>query len=627
MFERSTLSFENCDYEPELKRVCDEIGIPNLKSQQYSTIKRILLQQTTVFIAPTNYGKSICYQIPAVLYYRNFKSLAIVICPLVSLIHDQINSLPSFVKAASLHSGLSKNERDDILYRISKQEFTILFLAPEALTYGGSALFENFPQISFVCIDEIHCLSSWSHNFRPAYLRVTNLLGRYIGITCFLGLTATINATDLKDVLSKMNISIDMQKDFVINCFSLSENVEMRVINTLVEFLGSKLKDINNGGVLIFCRRRTTTEYVSSYLRSKLRGILTINSIDSYHAGLSTKTRHDIQEKFIKNFIKILASTSAFGMGLNKRNIRLVVHYDAPSSIEQYVQEIGRGGRDGLSYESIVLLDENILSEINCIKSSVYKNYIDRNKISILVNRLLSHPSLEVETTAHAHMIGINKNALIQELDINLESIETLIYFIECIIKKKYHSKLYLEFISANDYSDCKLTWYSSLTKIKDLFTQCKPLAYYVKNFMISETDNYLDINLVLLANYFDTKTSNILKNMFEFKKKFNHLIFEPSSQQIILKVSCLTSIENQHQLSNDLHSYTQQLTNQMLSSIDNMFNTLYTISQKSTPLELKNYIKNYFDIEISQNIQMSIDFPSKRYERFDYFFSHSLNK
>ncbi|KAF1744038.1 hypothetical protein MXB_3361 [Myxobolus squamalis] len=535
-----SLEPEECDFE--IDRACGEFGFCALKEDQRRTIKRILLHKTTVLVAPTNYGKSICYQIPSLIYYRRFKALTLVISPLISLIQDQIKSLPHFIKATTLHSSLGKEKRDNIIYRVSQRDFSILYVAPEALIYGGPNLFDNFPPISFVCIDEIHCLSSWSHNFRPAYLSVTNLLIRQMGTPCYLGLTATINHEDLRDITNKLGIEKEKEES-IIGHTSLSENINMNVLyvgnklNSLLEIVENSLNNVNYT-MLIFCRQRSTTEMVSSFLRTKLRGIVNSNSIECYHAGLSSKNRENIQIKFKKDFVQFLICTSAFGMGLNKQNIRYIVHFDVPSSIEQFVQEIGRGGRDGVGYESFLFMDENTFSEINRIKASVYENSIDIKKISLLLGHLVFN-GCNMQNQSHHHMIGIDKTSIIQELDIKLEAVETIIHFIE------------------NPFME--------------------------------------------LANYFETSSFLILKDIIKHKKRFKNVILEYQCQKIIIKVSCLDSPQLNDKICIDVYHYLELHKKQLICAIDNMFQAFYTASKNGGSLVLKNFIENYFNSDLKE--------------------------
>ncbi|KII74538.1 ATP-dependent DNA helicase Q4 [Thelohanellus kitauei] len=533
-------TFPEC-FAKEIDECAREFGITRLKEQQKITITRILQKQTTIILAPTNYGKSLCYQIPALLFYRHFKSLTIVLCPLISLIHDQLNSLPPFVPATTIHSGLSREERENRLIKISNGQICVLLIAPESVIFFGADLFSRIKSVSFVCVDEIHCLSTCSHNFRPSYLQVTNFLAKHLGSLCYIGMTATINRNDLYDVFLKLGVDPPFQEHFI----HVKEPIKMKVnvmhtknkLEELIDLLQTKYKNLN-GAMIVFCRSRVTTETVASYIRTKLKGTLLPCAVSCFHAGLSNQVRASIQKKFINNSVSVLVSTSAIGMGLNKRDIRVVIHYDVPYSFEAYLQEIGRGGRDGFPSEAVLFIDDNIIVDMNGTKASVYSTALDFNNIKTLMDQVFP-PSLS-KTDQNSQMIGIDKSEISEMLDANLETIQTVIIHLENIIKKHFPG-IVLEYISSTDYSDCQLIWYSGLEKLKQFFLTCIPVGHYCKTHADSVRDNCMNIDLIELANYFQTDTRRIMFDISKIRAQFKNIILNNSALKIILRVSAIS--------------------------------------------------------------------------------------
>jgi ATP-dependent DNA helicase Q4 len=325
---------------------------------------RILSGQSTLLILATGSGKSLCYQLPAYMYAKKMSCITLVISPLISLMDDQVSKSSDFLQVACLHSNQSLKQRTIILENIKKGKLNILLVSPEMIiNEGKSNTFENIksllPPIAFACIDEVHCISQWSHNFRPSYLTICNVLREKLGINVILGLTATANKSTVTNILNILNINDRIEG--VISERSLPSNLNLTISRdeykeeALIKLLESeRLMKCNS--IIIYCTRREECIRVAKFLRItlpdfKMKHFHSKSKISSivevYHAGLSAYRRKVVQMAFMNSEIRIIVATVAFGMGINKSNIRAVIHFNMPASIEEYVQEIGRAGRDG----------------------------------------------------------------------------------------------------------------------------------------------------------------------------------------------------------------------------------------------------------------------------------------
>ena len=369
--------------EAKLDEALNELRHKSFRPNQKETIKRILCGRSTLFISPTGSGKSLCYQLPALLHWRYKRYMTIVVSPLISLMEDQMSNFPSSLKAVSLHSGHTKIQRRRSIEQLANGEAQVVFISPEAIVGGVLELddLKNLPPVGFVCIDEAHCLSEWSHNFRPAYLQFLQVLTDQLNIKTFLALTATASKASAYTISRCLTINPETD---VIGSTTVPENLILSVSQqrnkdlALIDLLKSPTFRIMPS-IIVYCDRREETENVASLIRTGMQCYVSLIEVperiksskssndssessksspdkehmkltwnaEAYHAGLSTDTRKKIQRQFIKGEIRVVVATIAFGLGINKANIRAIIHYNMPSSFESYVQEIGRAGRDG----------------------------------------------------------------------------------------------------------------------------------------------------------------------------------------------------------------------------------------------------------------------------------------
>ena len=321
----------------ELKKY---FGFNHFKGLQEVVIKSLLDGQDTFVIMPTGGGKSLCYQLPALIK----EGTAIVVSPLIALMKNQVDSIRSISNEASvahvLNSSLTKTEIDTVKMDISSGKTKLLYMAPESLSKESNIEFLKKQNISFMAVDEAHCISEWGHDFRPDYRNLRNILDKLDKEIPIIGLTATATEKVQEDIIKNLKIS-------GANTFKASFNrpnlyYEVRTKDNEVE------KDIikyikNNIGKsgIIYCLSRKKVEEISYLLQ--------VNELNAlpYHAGLDSKTRAKHQDMFLMEDVDIIVATIAFGMGIDKPDVRFVIHHDIPKSIESYYQETGRAGRDG----------------------------------------------------------------------------------------------------------------------------------------------------------------------------------------------------------------------------------------------------------------------------------------
>jgi ATP-dependent DNA helicase RecQ len=319
-------------------------GYTEFRHQQEAIVQQILSGNDALVLMPTGGGKSLCYQLPAVL----LPGLTIVISPLIALMKDQVDSLNiNGIPAAYLNSTQNTDEQRRITERLKSGDIKLLYLAPERLFRSESRLvdFLRSLNVSLIAIDEAHCISHWGHDFRPEYLMLSNFKTEFPN-TPVIALTATADELTRKDIKEKL--ALHQPAEFV-SSFN-RPNITYKVtpkkdtFNQLLNFLHDRREDSG----IIYCLSRSSTEDLAADL--KAQGY----QAEAYHAGLDNETKARNQEHFLRDEVKIMVATIAFGMGINKSNVRYVVHYDLPKNIEGYYQETGRAGRDGLPSEALL---------------------------------------------------------------------------------------------------------------------------------------------------------------------------------------------------------------------------------------------------------------------------------
>ena len=319
-------------------------GYDSFRQGQESVINAVLDGRDILAVMPTGAGKSLCYQVPAML----LSGITLVISPLISLMQDQVKALnEAGVDAAFINSSLSEKEMHDTFKNASKGQYKIIYVAPERLMSEGFVRLAKGVEISMITVDEAHCISQWGQDFRPSYMDIAefvNVLDKRPIISAF---TATATQNVREDIICSLGLT---NPYFLVTGFD-RENLFFQVDKPQSKdrFILDYLDRHKGESGIIYCATRKNVD--SLYTLLKKRNI----SVAKYHAGMSIEERKQMQDDFVFDYTSIVIATNAFGMGIDKSNVRFVIHYNMPSNMENYYQEAGRAGRDGLNSECILL--------------------------------------------------------------------------------------------------------------------------------------------------------------------------------------------------------------------------------------------------------------------------------
>ncbi|XP_071929022.1 ATP-dependent DNA helicase Q-like 5 isoform X2 [Coffea arabica] len=411
-------SFDIGTIEEAVMRVRDEASDENLlrllklshgydsfRNGQLEAIKMVLSKKSTMLILPTGSGKSLCYQVPALV----LPGVTLVVSPLVALMIDQLKHLPPTIPGALLCSSQTPEEASEALKLLKNQTIKVLFVSPERLlNVEFTSIFSGISLISLVVIDEAHCISEWSHNFRPSYMRLRgSMLRAKLHADCVLAMTATATSKTLHNVMHALEIPATN----LIQAVKMRENLQLSLSQT-----GNRMKDLMTllksspyveiKSIIIYCKFQSEADLISRYLCD--------NNISakSYHSSIPAEDRRRIQEIFCLNKIRVVVATVAFGMGLDKRDIGAVIHYSLPESLEEYVQEIGRAGRDGRLSYCHLFFDEATYFKM---RSLMYSDGVDEYAVKKFLCQIFSN------TNSSGKICSIIKESASRKFDIKEE--------------------------------------------------------------------------------------------------------------------------------------------------------------------------------------------------------------
>lgn len=346
---------------------------PSFRPMQEDIVDSVIEGKDTLALLPTGGGKSICFQVPAMA----MEGVCIVITPLISLMKDQVMHLKKIgIAAAAIFSGMHHNEIEIAYNQAAFGMLKFLYVSPERLLTNEFIEALKKMKVCLLAVDESHCISQWGYDFRPPYLKIAEIR-KYIPNTPVMALTATATPKVVDDIQFRLGFK---EK----NVFQTSyerKNVTYNVIHEADKYglMYRLLKKMEHGSGIVYVRSRKRTKIIADWLQSV--GI----SASFYHAGLDAKTRDYRQQMWMEGKIKVIVATNAFGMGIDKPDVRIVVHLDLPDSLEAYFQEAGRAGRDLQPSEAFLLVAE---TDINKLKENLKSSYPDLNKIKIIYDAI-----------------------------------------------------------------------------------------------------------------------------------------------------------------------------------------------------------------------------------------------
>lgn len=350
-------------------------GYNAFREKQEEIIQAVLNRQDTLALLPTGGGKSVCYQIPALLQ----PGVCIVVSPLIALMHDQVDNLKKRgIKAMAITSGMSKKQLDTAFDNIIYGDYKLLYVSPERLkTEMFIARFKKM-NVNLIAVDEAHCISQWGYDFRPPYLEISAIrkLKPHVPV---LALTATATPQVVQDIQDKLEFKTNhvIQKSFYRSNLIYSTILTVNKKNRIEEYLHQ-----HAGCGIIYCSTRKAVKELALHLIHKNF------VVDFYHAGLDHPTRRQKQEDWVTEKTRVIISTNAFGMGIDKSNVRFVLHYDIPETMEAYFQEAGRAGRDEKPAEAVMFFEEE---DIHQLIEKVNTKYPPIERIKQIYNALGNH--------------------------------------------------------------------------------------------------------------------------------------------------------------------------------------------------------------------------------------------
>lgn len=540
-------------------------GFDSFYQDQEQIITAILKGENTISLVPTGGGKSLCFQIPALIK----DGTCLVISPLIALIEDQISRLKSLnIPAEGVHSGQDPKVQNEILYNFTSGHLKMLYISPERLQTETFRSFINEAKISFIAIDEAHCISQWGYDFRPEYRKISNIREIFPDIQ-MCAFTATANIRTLQDIKSYLGLGAYS----LFRSSFLKQNIRFGIIHSesKLKILSLLIKEFQGSGI-IYMRSRNGTEILSNKLNS-----LGYNTM-FYHAGMTTEDRKYVQDKWLINETRIIVSTTAFGMGIDKPDVRFVIHYDLPTSMEEFYQEAGRAGRDGKMSDSVIIYhNKDILN----MKLRDIDSFPDIKNINTTYHNLIRFSNVNFRDQNEIKLSFdlanfVNKNRLPKLITVrSITELERYGFIAFNINPKHSQSKLK---INLNDYEI-------------DSLRSTDEIKFSILKMIIFNTNNIFAIKKPISENEISVQTgydfSSIKKHLNEMADS-GLIAYEPGNQNIQL-------IFKNHE---DIHIDHNELEFRKKRLIRN-FNTIKSY------LEFKScrqkYVLKYFDEKLKK--------------------------
>ncbi|MFD1553303.1 RecQ family ATP-dependent DNA helicase [Putridiphycobacter roseus] len=486
-------------------------GHTTFRPKQLEIIQAVLKKQDTLALLPTGGGKSICFQLPALVQ----DGICIVISPLIALMYDQVKNLKKRgIKALMLHSGMSTREIDITLDNAVYGDFKFLYVAPERLK--TTLFIERFKKmnVSFVAVDEAHCISQWGYDFRPAYLEIATLR-TWKPKLHFLALTATATTKVVEDIQTQLQFK---QPHLIKNSFKRANLTYIRYeTENKLDFIIRFCKN-NTATGIIYCNTRRDTKTLYQHLNNQ--GI----NAGYYHAGLSKEEREQKQNDWMSGKLKIIISTNAFGMGIDKADVRYVLHYGVPFTIESYFQEVGRAGRDLKPAQGILLFNQKDILEL---KSNLALKYPEISFIREVYFSLGNHLQIAIGA-GEKETYPLNLADFSNKYNLNLYSTYAALKILESV-----------ELIQLNEFSFLP-------SRLKILVQKIDLYQYQVKDKVLNLIiqfllrshiglfDDYLTINETVIAKKISISTKTLIEKLhFLMQQQVIDYIHSSKGQQV----------------------------------------------------------------------------------------------
>ena len=554
------------------KYLKNNFGYNDCRPGQKEIIESILSGNDTLAIMPTGGGKSICYQIPALV----LEGTSIIISPLISLMKDQVDVLKSKgINAESINSLMSVREVNEVLQNAIDGKYKMLYIAPERLQTKKFAEILSLIPISFIAVDEAHCISEWGHDFRPAYLKIPQALGfdRDYPIAAF---TATATKEVRLDI--SKNLGLRKPNNFIKGFDRPNLNYITRTTEDKTETCVEIIRSSGKGSTIIYAGTRKRVE--EFYEALKQRDV----SIDMYHAGLPDDYRNETQEKFFNGKIKTIIATNAFGMGIDKENVRNVIHIDLPGTVEAYYQEAGRAGRDGKPSNCILLYHPG---DITLQEFFIDVSYPDVEQIKRVYTTLYKKAGVELGEYAH-EPLDVSSALIAAYLSTTQKTVSSVLKFLRnhgIISSSKYFSKATIKFLSDRN---SLMEYYELLPEWLKL-----PTESIFRSADTSTNTTYQHIDPLEIAQKHGIEADSIIKaiNKLAFE---GHIEYNPESNSKGIYLVKERMLIEDLPIDFEEHANRRKFANEKLE---------YMKQYAETDSCKRNYILNYFqDSEVKED-------------------------